>query len=126
MKLYLDKNQLTKIDLQITTNNLFTECKKCKNLFAVGNFENFSKEIKNMLENKLIYEGIEECGSVELNYFFECPVCLVKRKVPLEIKLMNEKTILLFDAKINQNAERLAKSVRLFKKNLAKMKKDRR
>lgn len=123
-RLYLDKNQVSKVDLQITTNSLFTECGKCKNSFAVGNFEDFLKNVRTVLENKLIYEGVAECGVVELNYCFECPVCLQRKKIPLELKLESEKTLLLFSTKISKEKELLSQSVQIFKKHLRKGKKN--
>lgn len=123
-RLFLDKNQLSKVDLQITTSNLFIECEKCKNILAIGNSDSFLKDVRNGLENKLIYDGVEECGSVELDYFFECPICLKARKVPLKLKLVSEKTLLLFDTQINKESELLTKSVKLFEKYLKQGKND--
>lgn len=118
IKLFIDKNQLSKVDLKITTAGLYTECAGCKNSFAVGNSEGFNQNVREMLENKLIYEGIDEKGVLELNYAFECPACFRKKLVPLEFKLEMEKTVLIFGTKIGRNAESLAKSARIFEKQI--------
>lgn len=119
MKLFVDKNQLSKVDLKISTSGLYTKCEKCDNLIAVGNSEGFLKDVQNVLINKLIYEGVEECGVAELNYCFECPVCFDKKIVPLELKLITEKTLLIFETKINQKNEFLANSKAIFKRQMS-------
>lgn len=122
MKLFVDKNQLSKVDLKISTSGLYIKCEKCDNLIAVGNSEGFLKDVQNALINKLIYEGVEECGAAELNYCFECPVCFGKKIVSLELKLITEKTLLIFETKINQKNELLANSKAIFKKQMSKKK----
>lgn len=120
IKLFVDKNQLSKVDLQINTSGVYTKCEKCDNLIAVGNSEGFFKEVRTALENKLIYEGVEECGAAELNYCFECPVCFGKKIVPLELRLQTEKTLLIFDTKISEKNELLTKSSGIFRKQMPK------
>lgn len=119
IKLFVDKNQLSKVDLQINAHGVFTKCEKCDNLIAVANSEGFLKEVRTALENKLIYEGVEECGAAELSYCFECPVCFGKKNVPLELRLQTEKTLLIFGAKISEKNELLANSKAIFKKQMS-------
>lgn len=116
----VDEKTLSKVDLKITTNGLYTLCEKCKNSFAVGNCENFGKEVREMLENALIYGGIDEKGVVELSHAFECPICFGRKIVPLEFRLETEKTLLIFSLKVSKNAELLANSSEIFKKQMPK------
>lgn len=99
----VDKNELSKVELKINTNGLYTICPRCNNSIAVSNCENFDKEINEHLENKLIYEDIDVNGVVDVNYLFTCPCCEGKKLLSIQFTLNSEKTVLIFGAKILNN-----------------------
>lgn len=117
-KLFVDKNQLSKVELKLDTSGLYAICPRCNNSIAVANCEDFDKTINEHLGNRLVYEGIDEKGLIEVSYFFTCPCCEGKKLLPLEFRFLSEKSVLLFGAKVSKEAEKIENSTRIFKKQM--------
>lgn len=95
----VSQNDLVKLDLQLDMSVLFTKCHDCHNLISLGYIEKFRKEINQLLQEKLIANGLEEDGHLEINYFFTCPKCLKSKIITLRFNLIVEKQIMLFQVR---------------------------
>lgn len=100
MNLKINADELEKIELKITTNNLKMSCERCGNEFYLSNIVNFNNQIRQTLENKLIYEAQKD--EFYAPYAFECPFCTSPKIVPLNFKLQSEKRVLLYETKIEK------------------------
>lgn len=96
----VDANELTKIDLKLDTSGAYFECGYCKNLFCVGNADEFDGSVREYIENKLIAGEIDEKGELETALFCTCPICFKKCKVDLNLKLVGVKQTMLFKSKV--------------------------
>lgn len=96
----VNADELEKIELKITTNNLKMNCERCENEFYLSNITDFNKQIRQTLENKLIYEAEQE--EFHAPYAFECPFCNSPKIIPLSFKLQSAKRTLLYETKIEK------------------------
>lgn len=96
----INADELTPIEVQITSGNALFNCPFCENPFAVRNCEDFIETASEHLKNKLAYGEVREKGQrADLSYFTRCPICLKECKIDLEFTLENIKTIMLFSTK---------------------------
>lgn len=95
----ISKNDLVKLDLKLDTSILFTKCHDCHNLISFNNIEKFRKDINQLLQEKLVANGLDEDGNAEINYFFTCPNCLKSKIITLRFNLIVEKQIMLFQVR---------------------------
>lgn len=96
----VDKCDLTKIDLTMDTSGAYFECGYCKNLFCVGNTDEFDGSAREYIENKLIAGELDEKGELDTSLFCTCPICWKKCKVDLNLKLVGVKQTMLFKSKV--------------------------
>lgn len=96
----INANELSKLDLQVLTSKAKVKCLKCRNDIYLFNLKGMSKEVNELLTNKLIYEGLNGKGQLELSYFFECPICHYYEKIFLHFLLNERKETLIFDCEV--------------------------
>lgn len=98
----VDARDLSKLDLQVLTHNAKTKCVGCKNEIYIFNLKGAKQEMNAVLENKLIYEGLNEKGDFEASFAFECPLCERMNKVLLLFNLATRKETLIFDCNVSK------------------------
>lgn len=103
----VNADELTKLDLQITSGRAYFNCPHCKNVFAVANCENFLEGASEMLKNKLVYNQIGEDKRAEMVFFDACPVCLKQVKIDLEFRLECEKRVMIFSTKCVEKPKKI-------------------
>lgn len=94
-------DELLKIDLKIDTSGLYHRCHNCKNVIAVGNVDDFAKNVREFIENSLIANnGVE--GEIETSFYFACPACLAGNYVGLNFNLTNQRQVMYFKGKLQK------------------------
>lgn len=99
----VDASELTKLELQINSSELYTRCEGCENLVGLDNCEDYKtgRKFKDLarqtLENKLLYDEMGEDGVLDASFHFCCPICLGGHKlIPLKFTLESVKQVMLF------------------------------
>lgn len=97
---YCNFNEISKIELEISTHKAKQKCFFCKETFFIFNLKNAKEQIHESLCNKLIYEEKNEKGIFEIIFNCECPFCENINKTILELKISTRKETLIFDCDV--------------------------
>lgn len=96
----VDARDLNKLDLELLTNKAQVKCSNCDGDFYLFNLKGAKERVCEFLENKLIYEGIDEKGEFECSYACECPYCSLIKSVQLKLNIAVMRQVYIFDCEV--------------------------